>query len=122
MHSSLPKPTKAQKDRFKTMQDLGCVPCRLVFPHEATPGDIHHITDESGQRISHDHTYCNCEWHHRGVLPFGYSERYVRKIKGPSMAKEPAVFHVEFGSDADLLEFQNELIRGHIDAMEHGYE
>lgn len=118
MHSSLPNPTKDQERRFQDIQSIGCVACLLKSGAVETPCDIHHLTD-CGRRISHDDTVGLCPWHHRGIPDDGFSEFFVRKVKGPSYAKAPAAFRDEFGDDETLLITQNVLIDCY---LKHGLE
>lgn len=91
------------------MQSIGCVCCQIRGLGYAD-GEIHHILS-GGRRISHDHTICLTPWHHRGVVPSGFTEKQVKDIMGPSMAKSPKEFEEVFGTQEELLEFQNEVIK-----------
>lgn len=109
MQSSLPKPTKDQERRFQDIQSIGCLACLLRTGAVQTPCEIHHHTSR-GRRISHDATEGLCPWHHRGIPDDGFSEIYVRKVKGPSFAKAPAAFRETFGDDETRLHAQNAVL------------
>jgi hypothetical protein len=85
MKSSLPSPTKAQSRRFEIIKrEVGCI----VHGNWA---DAHH-QHSGGVRISHDHTIplCkNCHWliHNR-----------------------KRQFHLDHGTDAELLEKTNKRV------------
>ncbi|WP_057921136.1 Ref family recombination enhancement nuclease [Lysobacter capsici] len=104
------KPTRAQAARWDEIRALGCVCCLLKDIKRAA--EIHHMTvgGKHGQkRLGHDHTFGLCAWHHRGENAFG-SPRLGVLAYGPSFALEPRRFREVFGTQDELLEFQNELL------------
>jgi len=113
MHSSLPAATKAQKDRFQRIQEIGCLCCILKVHIYQTQAEIHHLID-GGKRLGHWHTVALCPWHHRGVPNSGFSEKQTREAKGPSLAKEPGKFKEAFGEDKQLLDKQNKILRKYL--------
>ena len=103
-------PTTAQAHRFELIKEVGCI-CCWTKGLARVPAEIHHLTvgGRHGQkRRGHDYTIGLCPWHHRGVLP--YIGAQVALGLGPSYALEPRRFREEFGSDDELLEFQNQAI------------
>ncbi len=106
-HSTKP-PTKAQQKRFERMSAIGCVPCTIIGIYQ-NPPQIHHIV-KGKKRLGHDHTIAKCPWHHTGQVPTGYSQDQVRERMGPSYAIEPEAFEHIFGTQEELLEFQNALL------------
>jgi len=91
-----PRPTRLQVARFRRLQEIGCIACRLDG-HAGTPADIHHLTD-SGRRRGHEATIPLCPWHHRGV---GGSA--LLSLLGPSRALHRAAFRARYGEDRALL-------------------
>lgn len=59
----------------------------------------------------HDLTCGLCCWHHQGYPFFGHSHEEMREEYGPSLAEGSKPFHAAFGSDALLLQMQNDLLR-----------
>jgi Recombination enhancement, RecA-dependent nuclease len=109
------KPTAAQKARWEAMKQIGCVACRQY--RVAAPNDleIHHL-NEGGQagrkRRGHDFTVCLCQWHHQGIRPAGMGGRDTEWSYGPSLKLASKDFRRTFGTDDQLLEYQNGLIAG----------
>lgn len=104
-------PTAAQLSRWWLIKERGCVACWLHSNVHRFP-EIHHLTigGKHGQkRRGHDFTIGLCAWHHRGVSPFGNPELGLAAF-GPSLHHHARAFRAAFGTDAELLEFQNALI------------
>lgn len=108
MKTALASPAKLHRARWALAQQGGCIACRRrgMF---GVPGDVHHLLSR-GRRISHDATVILCPWHHRGVAPDALTERAATSELGPSLAKSPAAFRAEYGSDDGLLATQNRII------------
>lgn len=112
---STEKATPAQVARWEMMRKIGCIAClinkqiglkvtRMVLEH-------HHQT-ASGRRIGHDETVELCRHHHQGdkfpMIDAGYKAN--AEVYGPSYGREPARFRLVYGTDPELLEFQNALL------------
>jgi hypothetical protein len=112
---STEKATPEQSARWELMRKIGCVAClinnqiglkvtRMVLEH-------HHQTS-SGRRIGHDESIELCRHHHQGdkfpMIEAGYKANAA--VYGPSYGKEPARFRLIYGTDEELLEFQNALL------------
>lgn len=120
-------PTAAESARWATMRQVGCIACllgdlRLGYvrvPRAAgdalAPGalQIHHLTS-GGRRLGHDASICLCRYHHMtDCLPMvGMPYREVAVIYGPGFGKGRKPFAAVYGTDAELLEFQNHLVVG----------
>jgi len=111
---SLPPPSTEQKRRWELIRGRGCICCEAMgFTYRAP--QIHHMTvggKHGAQRLGHDFTVGLCAWHHLGLKPL---ENYIcgtepEDVYGPSYALTPRAFRREFGSDEELLRYQNELI------------
>ena len=94
----------AHKKRFLLIQEIGCVACWMRGIY-GNPPDIHHLLF-GGKRMGHRYTIGLCPWHHRGVSDLSDPD----SILGPSLARGSKPFHAEFGSDEDLLRYQDRLI------------
>lgn len=105
-------PTKAQRMRFDSIREIGCIVARrkgLGF----VPCEVHHLTvgGHHGQkRRGHDATIGLNSWSHRGVPLPGWNAAHCERVFGPSYAREPRRFREEIGDDETLLAFQNELL------------
>lgn len=78
---------------------------------QASPQHIeaHHLL-RGGRRIGHEATIALCHYHHQGYLPEGYNNASARIAFGPSLAKGSKPFHAMYGTDEELLNYQNTLL------------
>lgn len=114
-HRAIGKPTAAQEARQQAARDIGCIIARKrlgVF----IPGAIHHqnVGGKHGQKnLGHDETICMNDWSHQGypLTAYGWDAAECRRRLGPSLHHEARAFRAEFGTDAELLAYQNELLR-----------
>ena len=112
MRHSTKAPTKAEQARFDAMKEQGiCIACLLrgTQPEYAQHIEIHHLLS-GNRRIGHMATVSLCQWHHRGIPPFGWGDAEALDYLGPSLAKGSKPFRAAFGADAELLTIQNELL------------
>lgn len=121
MHSKAKPPTKAERARMAKIVSLGCVACIRGKYACPLPVEIHHLLD-GGVRRGHAFTVGLCSWHHRGVAcnpGFGlmgkdkavfFGPGGMTPAFGPSLANGSRPFRQHFGSDDDLLAFQNALL------------
>lgn len=106
-------PTKSEAARMLAIREAGCIASRirgLGF----VPCEVHHLTvgGKHGQkRRGHGKSVGLSPWHHRGVVPEGWTKARARKVFGPSYALEPRAFREEFGDDEQLLAYQEALLR-----------
>lgn len=107
---------KADKERFEIIVEIGCLPCLLERIH-GTPCQVHHATD-CGHRIEdegseHRYTYGNCLWHHSGELngTCRGSVQYAEKLYGPSLRLSSRAYHERYGSERELVQVEDALIR-----------
>lgn len=101
--------TKAQAAYQDRARELGCVVCRYRFYAaggerggfwdwyiaEGRVTEIHHrnLGDLHGQKqLGQDAVVALCDYHHRGVLPWGMSSGAMRDEHGPSFALHPRDF------------------------------
>jgi hypothetical protein len=109
VHSQAKGATKAEKQRFQYITELGCIACRqLGLTRHA---EVHHIV-EGNKRLGHSFTIGLCPWHHRSVIEMGSC--MAEWIYGPALGGDHAnkrAFYKIFGSERELLEKQNELLR-----------
>jgi len=111
--------TAAQKRRWVAARERGCVACYI---NEAECGrarasyarglEIHHLLS-GGRRRGHSETVCLCHYHHQAkrliFTDVGYKDHAV--MYGPSLERESRRFHEFYGTDDELLERQNAMIR-----------
>jgi hypothetical protein len=118
---STPKPTTAQVERWDRMRTIGCIACLLneidhdlarvprcsMVPHSGNQ-EIHHLTS-GGRRLGHDHTICLCRYHHEGDHLPRYDVGYKATVLvfGPSFGHGRKPFAAFYGTDLQLLEYQN---------------
>lgn len=109
------KPTDEQAWRLVTVKKLSCI-CCMLNREKGRPTayfgacDAHHLLS-GGRRRGHDFTIGLCKWHHQADPPYaGMGERKAIETFGPSVATGSKPFHVMYGRDDELLEFQNELL------------
>lgn len=93
-------PTKADKRRFRALQEHGCICCEIEGDGHRDP-EIHHILS-GGRRIGHQFTLPLCPFHHRGALVDS------RNYHGPSLADGSKPFKAHYGGELALLEKVNE--------------
>ena len=100
---------KAEQARFDAIKAAGiCIACKLRGV-DSYAVEIHHLLS-GGRRIGHMATIGLCCWHHRGV-PFEFcSHAECRDAFGPALSEGSKPFRAEFGTDAELLQVQNELL------------
>lgn len=113
-------PTKAQIRRWNELRAHGCVACHinnvdkgLARASYSQELEIHHLLS-GGRRRGHDDTVCLCHYHHQGKrLPYadaGYREH--AKAFGPCLEREPRRFREFYGSDDELLSYQQLILDG----------
>ena len=118
MKSSLPSPTKAQLERWRVMQELGCVACQMNGV-VGVPADIHHVLS-GGRRISHSHVLALCPYHHRSVKPdTKLTTVRFKEIYGPALDANPKEFQQRYGTQQELLEIQEALIQKYYEVTSH---
>ena len=95
------------------IREIGCIIARqrgLGF----LPCEKHHLLSTglhgNGKRRGEKATVGLNVWSHRGVALPGWSEEDCRRVLGPSYAKEPREFRARYGTDDELLAYQNKLI------------
>ena len=93
--------------------ELGCVACQSEHPEWLHPLEVHHLND-CGRNRGHEFTICLCGWHHEGRPPGQFNSRQAAEMFGPSLkhAREDGqTFHERYGSDDNLLAFQELLLK-----------
>lgn len=106
--------TKKEKKRMESFRDVGCIPCHLMGHFR--PATVQHVV-KNGRREGHGATYGSCEWHHQGLPVLGKTVAELVKVMGPSLAHDAREFHRVYGSEAQLVATQNQLLArgsGHV--------
>ena len=121
-HRSKPSPpTAAHHARWDAAKLLGCVACRIIAtnvpPRRKNDQalEIHHLNEGGAagrKRRGHEFTICLCRWHHQGELPRGMREFQAEMQYGPSLKRASKRFRETFGTDDQLLEYQNRILEG----------
>lgn len=96
-------PTKDELRRYRALQELGCIACRINGIY-GVPAEIHHLV-EGNKRLGNDYTLPLCGFHHRGE-----AENSIERLKGPSLALNKRAFIDEYGSERELLVRVNRLL------------
>lgn len=99
------KPNEAMKRRHDIMREIGCIVCHKAG--HKTPAQIHHI-DGCKDQEAHSKTLALCIAHHmndqiRALMPSLYTSRHPNK----------KAFEERYGTEHELLEYQNQLIAEH---------
>ena len=111
MQSRSIKPaTREEKRRFEAIVEIGCICCIHDGHEPIRPAEVHHLLD-GGVRRGHSLSIANCSWHHRGVPPSGFNQKQATAFIGPSLALDGKAYHAHYGSDGDLLAFQEFLLK-----------
>lgn len=103
--------TKADIRRYDALQRYGCAACRIEgLP--LGPVDIHHLVDMGNRELSGGNSASIglCVYHHRGILPQGYTVETAAAKFGPSLRHQSKAFHERYGSDRSMLARVNEEI------------
>lgn len=105
-----PTPTKAEAARRDAIKAGPCLACLQPPASIDLSGqglvEWHHLRGKK----RHDLTVGLCIWHHRGLLFWGCTHEEMRQFYGPALSEGSKPFHEAFGSDADLLATQNDLL------------
>ena len=98
-------PNKAMKKRHDLMREIGCILC--LREGQRTPPEIHHI---SGCKTQDDHanTLALCYWHHMA------DQQNPPEVRYTSRHPNKAAFERRYGTEQELLEYQNRLIDGRV--------
>lgn len=105
--------TQEEQARFDAIKAGPCIACHQRGIDLSGQGlvEVHHLLS-GGRRIGHMATVGLCVWSHRGELFWGHTHAEMRETYGPSLAEGSRPFHTEFGSDAELLAYQDALLEG----------
>jgi len=96
---------KDKKARFEALVKIGCIACRLIHGHWVEP-QIHHLLSikyrAMGKKAHWSHTIPLCPDHHSSGGGRGY----------PSVHRHPNDFEKLYGTQEELLEKTNNLLKG----------
>lgn len=105
-------PNAAEKQRLDILKEhCPCLLCLLKKGRVRLP-DIQHMV-AGFTRLGHEATYSSCEWHHRGLVPDGYTRQRMMGYLGPSLAMGKRTFVQEYGSEELLLAVQNYILEAY---------
>ena len=96
---------QATAHRLSVLSGAGCIPCMIDGWWE--PAEIHHVLNGQYRHADeHRHTYPACAWHHRGVPPIDVYFDF-----GPSMAVAPRDYRDRYGSEEQLVQIADAIVR-----------
>lgn len=105
--------------RFDAMGEIGCIVARLRG-HDKTYAERHHLLTTglhgNGKRRGDEFTIALNPWSHRGQPFGGLTVEQCEEMFGPSYASQAREFREMFGSDDELLEIQNAMLRRYLSA------
>lgn len=103
--------TKEEIARFDAIKHGPCLACLQRGIDLSGQGlvEVHHLLS-GGRRIGHMATIGLCVWSHRGQIFWGQSHAEMREQYGPSLMDGSKLFRDAFGTDAELLNMQNQLL------------
>lgn len=101
----LTKADEARRERIHAGHCMACIQRGIDVKGQGVV-QWHHTKGKK----RHDLTCGLCCWHHQAIPFWGCSHEEMRQTYGPSLAEGSKPFHAEFGSDAELLARQNELL------------
>lgn len=116
MRHSTGNPTKAEAARMSAIKDGPCIACHKLGIPSRWP-EIHHMLS-GNRRRGHMATVGLCQWHHRGVPEPGWAGLQMLTRLGPSLANGSKPFRAMFGTDDELLDYQNRLLDGATNSLE----
>ena len=104
--------TKADERRLSTLVEIGCIPC--LIEGRIGAATIQHVTD-CGRRHEDQHrmTYGSCPWHHMAVPPGRKEANMAKNVKayGPSFAYNRGEFAERYGTELQLVQIADALVR-----------
>jgi hypothetical protein len=104
---------RAREHRFRRLKEMGCI-ASWLDGRMNVPAEIHHLNlgGKAGQaRRGDEYTIPLSTWHHRGEPLPGYTATQMYERFGPSLARHSREFRMHYGTDDELLERVNDLIR-----------
>jgi len=105
-------PNAKEKQRLEILKEhCPCLLCLLSKGKVRLP-DIQHIV-AGFKRLGQAASYSSCEWHHRGIVPDGYTRQQIMGYLGPSLAMGKRTFTEEYGSEQLLLAVQNYILESY---------
>lgn len=116
--TSTGKPTARQEKRIIACKEGVCIACYVWQSNPLAPEafqpvygcDYHHL--KSGNiRRGHDFGFGGCGWHHRKIPADGMTTKQTRDWFGPSLLDGGKIFAATYGTDDELLEIANGILR-----------
>jgi len=114
------KQTRDEAARMTAMSYQGCIPC-MIDRWNDVPATVQHVTD-GGRRLGHRDTYKSCPWHHLGQVDEAFygSVKRMTEVRGPSFAHDKPAFEARYGSELELVQIQDALVREYWRAWHRG--
>ncbi len=113
-------PTASELRYLDEVAQLWCLPCAMDG-WEDVPPTVHHVLDESGQRIGHLAVIPACGWHHLGKPPRTVSNIDTATARyGPSIEHDLRRFEEVYGPQRDLIKITSVAVSRALSMREHG--
>lgn len=107
------KPTKDEAKRLDALHRMPCCACVKLGVSQPWPTEANHLVDKGTREASGGHmaTIPLDGWHHRGLCLDGWTAREMELEYGPSLALNKRAFIAVFGTERELLERVNKVLR-----------
>ena len=102
---------EARRDAIKAGACMACLLNRYPLLMTGMKTEMHHVKDVNN-RIGHQASYGNREWHHRAVCHDGMGKNEMAERHGPSLAEGSKPYKNVYGSEESLIERQNAILKG----------
>ncbi len=115
--------SKADQERLEAIGNMPCICCSIIGVAQPSPTERHHLVDGGYREHSggHQATLPLCGFHHRASCKFlsiTKTELEMYRIYGPSLKYQgppgmdnKGAFVKKWGTERELLERVNELLR-----------
>lgn len=113
--------TAAEKRRMTVIKHhIPCLACLFAVERVRLPEIDHKVSGM--KREGHDKTSSLCCFHHRGVIPNGYTKQTISGLLGPSLAWGKRTFAEFFGHENLLITITTRLVKSYEESPWHEYD
>lgn len=103
----LTKADEARRERIHAGHCMACIQRGIDVKGQGVV-QWHHTKGKK----RHDLTCGLCCWHHQAIPFWGCTPKEMRDWYGPSLMDGSKVFRDAYGTDAELLQLQNDILAG----------
>ena len=111
-------PTSTEQRHLEAVAALWCLPCAMRW-WDGVLATVQHVV-EGRKRLGHLFVLPGCEWHHLGTPPPPLTIDEAAANWGPSLAHQHRRFEQTFGSERQLVEITNHVLRRKSELEAHG--